>query len=88
MARAGEWPASGTLDELRAAADRALHAARRAGEIEYRWNARFRLWERPADPLVELHTLRLKARQYKAAEIAEDRERMLRRLCDAPGGRA
>ncbi len=86
--RAGLWPIAGSLDDYLAARDRAVRAACRVGDIAYRWNVRFRLWERPDDPVVDLHSARLEARKTVAVTIAEDREWMLRRLCAAPVGRA
>ena len=89
IAAAGPWPIAGSLLLLQAATRRAVHAAVRAHTLEYRWCMRFRLWEHHDEPRVELHTARITARRHKAIEIAEDREYLLRRLCDdAPAGRA
>jgi hypothetical protein len=80
--RAGPWPRGGTLAEHRNAVDRAVRAAQRVHTLEYRWNRRFRLWEHDGEPLVELHTKLLTAWRHEAITIAEEREWLLRRLCD------
>jgi hypothetical protein len=89
--RAGPWPRGGTIAEYEAAAALAEREARRTGDIEWRWNTRFRLWEPPQrdDPAVARHAARLAARRHKAIEIAEDRQWLLRRLVgDRPAGAA
>jgi hypothetical protein len=48
-AKAGPWPRSGTLAEYQAAADRAVKAAHRCANLEYRYAQRFRLWEEIAE---------------------------------------
>jgi hypothetical protein len=88
VARAGPWPAFGDLAAYRGTTERAMRAARRTVDLEYRWNRRFRLWERPEnDQLVE-HIARLTARRRLAIEIAEGREHLLGLLCSMSRGTA
>jgi hypothetical protein len=87
ISAAGDWPSFGTLDELRAAVDRALREARRVTSIEYRWVRRFDLAVRPDWPdRYAQQVARLRARRERAREIAEDRERLLMRLLAETAG--
>jgi hypothetical protein len=77
------------LAEYEAATDRAVKAAHRCANLEYRYAQRFRLWEAPQrdSEAVELHAARLSARMDAAREIAEEREFFLHRLVTAePAG--
>jgi len=87
ITRAGPWPICGTLEEYQAATDRAVREACRTGDITYRWNTRYRLWERPMTPELRRNIDRLWHRRQLAISIAEEREYLLRRLCaPAVGG--
>jgi hypothetical protein len=83
--RAGPWPRFGTLVDYCAATARAVRAARWAGDVEYRWVMRLRIWELPGES-IEPQAERIRARKRLAVEIAEGREHLLRRLFSAAAG--
>jgi hypothetical protein len=81
--RAGPWPQCGSFAMLMAAAERADIEARRTTDISIRFNQRYRFWENPdawerAAPQFD----RLAARRRMAITIAEERDRVLRRMMD------
>jgi hypothetical protein len=77
--RAGTWPTSGTVEEYQAAVDRAVKAARRVANLQYRYNVRFHLWETFSGELSDNDEY-LDARKHRAIRIAEEREWLFRRI--------
>jgi hypothetical protein len=83
LRRAGPWPQGGSFAMRMAAAERATIQARRTADIGIRFNQRYRFWENPgawerAAPQLD----RLAARRRMAITIAEERDRVLRRMMD------
>jgi hypothetical protein len=67
----------------------AAHAkrARRLSDLEYRFNRRFRLWERPNDEQRDARICDLSVRRRAAIASAEDAEHDLNLLWDATSAR-
>jgi hypothetical protein len=72
--RIGPWPRDGTVFDYKRAINQAEREVRWCGDLEYRFNQRFRFWENPAAfAAAEERIARLLARRREAIRIAEDR---------------